>query len=78
MALAFVPETEVLLCIMKFLSDPQTMFLVQQFPKIADFLKHFNRTRILTFEISMWNVLDRVHILRTTNGCEPWNQYLEQ
>ena len=72
MALAFVPENEVLPCIMKLLSDQQTVFLVQQFPKIADFLKYFHRTLISTFEISMWNVLDREPILRT-NGCEAWN-----
>ena len=59
MALAFVPENEVP-CIMKLLSDLQTVFLVQQFPKIADFLKYFHRTWILTFEVSMWNVLGQI------------------
>ena len=59
MAFAFVPENEVP-CIMKLLSDLQTVFLVQQFPKIADFLKYFHRTWILTFEVSMWNVLGQI------------------
>ena len=73
MVLAFVPENEVLPCILNIISDPQTVFLVQQFPKIADVLKYLNQTWLLTFQISMWNVLDQEPILRTTNGCEAWN-----
>ena len=51
MGLAFLPENEVLTCILSLLRDPQTIFL-QQNPKIADFLKYFHRTWILTFDIS--------------------------
>ena len=40
MGLAFLPENEVLTCILSLLRDPQTIFL-QQNPKIADFLKYF-------------------------------------
>ena len=73
MVLASVPENEVLPCILKLISDPQTVFLVQQFPKIADVLKYLNQKWLLTFQISMWNVLDQEPILMTTNGCEAWN-----
>ena len=73
MGLAFLPENEVLTCILSLLRDPQTIFLLQQNPKIADFLKYFHRTWILTFDVSTWNTLDREPVLRTTNGCEAWN-----
>ena len=60
-------------CILSLLRDPQTIFLRQQKPKIADFSKYFHRTWILAFDISTWNTLDREPVLRTTNGCEAWN-----
>ena len=42
MGLAFLPENEVLTCILSLLRDPQTIFLLQQNPKTADFLKYFH------------------------------------
>ena len=74
MSLPFIPEREIESCMEQFLADPQTVFNVQQFPVLADFLRYYHRTWFMTFPPKMWNVYQRSPRLRTTNDCESWNK----
>ena len=63
-----VQELILYLCDLQFVKDA-----FRDHPQMADFLKYFHSTWILTFESKIWNCFKRQNGLRTTNSCESWH-----
>ena len=73
MSTAFLPHSKVSECILKLCETQMAREVFQEYPALADLLRYFHSTWILTFPPKMWSCFQRENALRTTNSCESWH-----